>query len=202
MSYSNFAIAIWHPFGPHGLETVDQIIERKRQEIESNGWTFWSFQYRRPEVLDEWSSHLASSGGPNPFVFCSNSPSAVDPAQTGTPVETTECQSYRFASETQWQSWPKNVRVPHPFRGKRRQASAFVVHRIVYPLEPFSLPPVEWSKGDWQAARVPTRGEYLIRRGGSNSMRRVRAILELRAPYLATVYADPISQAPINLSRI
>ena len=191
MSYPDFAVGIWHPFGPHGRETADEIIERKRREIEANGWTFWSFQYRRPEVLDEWSSHLAIPGTSNPMVFCSNSPSALDPAETGAPVGTTDCQSYRFARQTEWRPWPKDVRVPHPFRGKNRQASAFIVQRIAYPLEPFVLPAVEWlSKGTWQTTRIPTRGEYLVRRGGSISLRSVRAILELREPYLATVSAD------------
>jgi hypothetical protein len=191
MSYSDFKVGIWHPFGPHGLETVDQIIKRKRQEIEHNGWTFWSFQYRRPEVLDEWSSQFTVLGESYPIVFCSNSPSALDPAETGAPVGTTDCQSYRYARRTEWRPLPRGVRVPHPFRGRRRQASAFIVQRIAYPLEPCVLPALEWlSKGNWQTTRIPTRGEYLVRRGGSISMRSVRAILELREPYLATVSAD------------
>ena len=192
MNYDDFIFGIWHPFGAHGHEAVDQIIERKRREIEVNGWTFWSFQYRRPEVLDEWSALLGSCGEQMPVVFCSDSPSAVDPANTGTPVVPTDCQSYRFAGQKEWCAWPKGVRVPHPFRGEKCQASAFVIKQIAYPLlEPFPLREVEWlSKGCWQTARVPTRGEYLVRRGGTISMRRVRAVLELREPYLATVSAN------------
>jgi hypothetical protein len=34
---------------------------------------------------------------------------------------------------------------------------------------------------------LPTRGEYLIRPGGTSSMRTVGAVLELKTPYLAIV---------------
>ena len=184
-----FNIGIWHPFGPHGRETVEQIIERKRREIEVNNWTFWSFQYRRTAVLEEWSGHLSAES--RPVVFCSDSPDAVDPADIGNSVETVDCRSYRFAGQMEWHTWPTGIKVPHPFRGKKRQASAFVIKRIVHPVESFTLPTVQWlSKDRWQDARVPTRGEYLIRRGGLAPMRCVRALLELREPYLAAVSAD------------
>jgi hypothetical protein len=195
MSYSAFSIAIWHPFGPHGLESADAIIERKRREIDVNGWTFWSFQNRRPEVLEEWRRLLAEADASKAFAFCSHSPEAVDPAEAGTPVGTTECRSYRFAGQLEWQPWPTAVRVPHPFRGKKREASAFVVQRVIYPVEEFRLPAVQWfSNREWKDPRIPTRGEYLVRRGGSVPMRRVRAVLELRPPFLATVSANAAQQ--------
>ena len=43
-------IGFWHPFGVHGGETREHIIKRKRSEIENNGWTLWSFQYRKDEA--------------------------------------------------------------------------------------------------------------------------------------------------------
>jgi hypothetical protein len=189
-SYAAFGIGMWHPFGPHGRETPEQIIERKRAEIAANGWTLWSFQYRRPQAMEEWYRVL-SAAGPWVPVFCSNSTGAVDPAETGVPVETTECRSYRMIGENEWRPWPAGVRVPHPFRDGRRQASAFVVQRVIHPVELFDLPAVEWlSEGRWRQDRVPTRGEYLIRPGGTIPMRPVRAVLELRSPYLAFVSAD------------
>ncbi|MBI5725312.1 MAG: hypothetical protein HZA50_15245 [Planctomycetes bacterium] len=192
MSYEEFTVGIWHPFGPHGLESPEQIILRKRQEIEDNGWTFWSFQFRRPEVLYQWSSELSKSIVP--IVFCSNSPGARDPASTGASVE--DCKSYRMSGQKEWYAWPQHIRVPHPFRGTRRQASAFIVERIVFPVEDFQLPMVEWfSKGVWKTEKIPTRGEYLIRRGGIKQMRVVRALLKLQAPYLATVSPDEASRA-------
>ena len=195
MNHAEFNLGFWHPFGPHGREGIEAIIARKRAEIVANdGWTLWSFQHRRPAVLEEWSGFLTAaalgSSAP-PVVFCSLSPGAVDPAETGVPVAAAECQSYRLVGETPWRPRPAGVRVPHPFRGTKRQAAAFVVQRVLYPVEPFVLPTVQWfSQGQWQDARVPTRGEYLIRRGGTTPMRPVRAVLELRAPYLATVSAD------------
>lgn len=191
MIYTRFKIGFWHPFGPHGRETPAQIFERKRQEIEANGWTLWSFQYRRLQVLDEWSRHLLQAGDPKVIVFCSHSLKAVDPAETGNSVEITDCQSYRLVGEAQWQPWPHEIRVPHPFRDKRKHASAFVVQRIIHPAALPILPSVEWlSKGQWMQDKVPTRGEYLIRPGGMSPMRQVSAVLELRAPYLAVVSVD------------
>lgn len=190
MNYAAFTIGFWHPFGPHGLETPEQIIERKRREIDANGWTLWSFQYRRPQILAEWHSQLSVAGGA-PCVFCSVSAGARDPADVGQPVGTTACQSFQFVGEGQWRPCPKGVRARHSFRGSKRRASAFVIERIVYPVEQFLLPHVEWfSEGRWREDRVPTRGEYLIRRGGKVSMRPVRAILELQKPFLAVVSAD------------
>lgn len=203
MNHAAFKMGFWHPFGPHGRETVEQIIQRKRKEIEVNGWTLWSFQCRRSQVLDEWCRYLSAAAEPTAVAFCSHSPGAVDPADVGVPIGTTDCRSYRFASQTEWQPWPVGIRVPHPFRGKKKQASAFVVQRIVHPVESFVLPAVEvLSKGQWHQNRVPTRGEYLIRPGGMTPMRQVHAVLELRAPYLAVVSADAAQQsAPAACSR-
>ena len=137
MTYSAFSIAIRHPFGPHGREGVDEIIERKRREMKA-------------------------------VAFCSYSPEAIDPAGTGTPVGTTECQSYRFVGQTEWQPWPSGVRVPRPFRGRKREASAFVDQRVIYPIEEFSLSAVQWfSNGEWKEPRIPTRDS--ARRLGSNA---------------------------------
>jgi hypothetical protein len=33
VNYAEFDIGFWHPFGPHGGETPEDIIERKRAEI-------------------------------------------------------------------------------------------------------------------------------------------------------------------------
>jgi len=195
MDYAEFKMGFWHPFGPHGRETVEQIIQRKRKEIEVNSWTLWSFQYRRSQVLDEWCRHLSAAAGSTAVVFCSHSPGAVDPADVGIPIGTTDCRSYRFAAKKEWQPWPVGIRVPHPFRGKSKLASAFVVQRIIHPVESFALPAVEWLyKGQWRKDRVPTRGEYLIRLGGVTPIRQVGAVLELRVPYLAVVSANAAQQ--------
>jgi hypothetical protein len=191
MSYADFELAIWHPFGPHGRETAEEILQRKRREIEGNGWTLWSFQHRRIEVLEEWSRLLSTVK--SPLVFCSNSPGAIDPAERGAPVGVRYCRSYRPACQRDWKAIPGTVKVPHPMRARNRDPSAFMVQRIVYPTERLPSVAVEWfSKGQWQVKPLPTRGEYLIRRGGLEGLRAVRAILELRPPSLATVSAQPV----------
>lgn len=195
VSYTNFRMAFWHPFGPHGGEPRDRIIDRKRAEIEANGWTLWSFQYRL--MLDHWHHELLAAKRDTVFVFCSEGRGAVDPAKTGTLNKPIDCQSYRFVGEEDsgYQPMPNGVRVPHPFRPGNKLASAFVVQRITYRTEPFQGPVVEWfslKKGPWRQERVPPRGEYLIRPGGTITMRRVNMVLELKPPYLAVVNKDEV----------
>jgi hypothetical protein len=193
VNYAAFGIGFWHPFGPHGGETTAQILQRKVKEIAENGWTLWSFQHRT--MLDAWQGHLISAAPEEVLVFCSAG-GGNDPLNRGGTVRVADCRSYRFVGETEWRSTPERVRVPHTFRFGRGHASAFVIQRIIHPVEPFDLPAVEWlsEDGQWRKAfqsgqgrGIPSRGEYLIRPGGTCRMRKVGAVLELRPPYLAVV---------------
>ena len=178
MNYTKFALAFWHPFGPHAGETMDEIVARKRREINANGWTLWSFAYRR--MLSAWSAELA--GVETVLAFCSEGKNAVDPND-----EAVECGSYQIVGESARQPIPSAIRVTNPGRDL---ASAFIVKRIgVGPVAPIN---VEWlsKDGAWRATSVPTRGVYLIRPGGTVAMRRVAIVLELKPPYLAIVSAD------------
>jgi hypothetical protein len=124
-------------------------------------------------------------------VFCSASKKAIDPAATGVPTSSDICRSYRLVGNDGWLPFPATISSPHPFRGKRRQASAFVVSGVVENPQIIDRPCLEWwSDSQWRTDRVPTRGEYLVRPGGTQPMRHVRAVLKLRPPYLAIVSAD------------
>jgi len=186
MSYSEFQIGFWHPFGTHGGEGAEQILERKRREIAKNGWTLWSFQKR--QVLEAWQSQIVETGQDAIYVFCSEGIGAADP-----PNEPAACKSYRLIGDDSWNPLPEAISVPHPFRPGFKEASAFLVQRVVYPLDSFERPTVEWfsvKKGPWRRERLPTRGEYLIRPGAGERMPRYRAVLALRSPYLAVVSTD------------
>ncbi|MHB8384283.1 MAG: hypothetical protein ACYDC3_18305 [Candidatus Binataceae bacterium] len=194
---TKFDIGFWHPFGPHGQETPKEIVERNRAEIDANGWTLWSFQYR--PMLTDWHRELLSAERNGVFVFCSEGRGAVDPAE-GTLNRSLDCQSYRFVGDedSEWRRMPQGVRVIHPFRPGKKWASAFVVRRIVYPVERLQLPAVEWfspNKGPWCQDKIPTRGEYLIRPGGITATRNIAAVLELKSPYLAIVTTDKVGGA-------
>jgi hypothetical protein len=95
---------------------------------------------------------------------------------------------------------PELIRVPHPFGPGKRVASAFVVRGVHDPVGRFKPLAIEWlSRGEWRADPLPTRPEYLIRRGGDMVMRDVRAILELGPPYLRlSVYRS----LPIAVARL
>jgi len=187
VSYTEFEFAFWHPFGPHAGETREEIIARKQKEIKVNGWTLWSFQHRL--MLEDWHRELSVAERNEVFVFCSEGRGASEPA--GTPLE---CKSYRFVGETEWRSMPKGVSAPHNFRPGKTEASAFVVRRVICPVEPFQRIAVEWLKKEgpcpWCQSKIPTYGEYLIRPGGTIAMRKVSAVLELKPPYLAYLRAD------------
>jgi hypothetical protein len=72
-------IGFWHPIGPHGGETVAEILDRKQHEIAACGWTLWSFQWRR--MLGAWLGEIHRAG-PGPVVaFCGASRSARDPSR-------------------------------------------------------------------------------------------------------------------------
>ena len=192
MGYEDFKIGFWHPFGPHGRETPEAIIDRKQNEINANGWTLWSFQFRH--TLDAWYREILALGEPSVFVFCSDGKKAVDPDRAGSSTTSINCERFRFVGASEWQPLPPLIKVPHPFRPGKTTASAFLVQRIHYPLPPFVSPPVEWfseNTGPWSASRFSTRGETMIRAGGDLPMRAVRAVLELKRPYLAWVGIKP-----------
>jgi len=200
VSYGKFKIAFWHPIGPAAGETPEEIIARKRAEIEANGWTLWSFQHRL--MLKDWYRKLAAAKNNTVFVFCSQGRGAVDPARDGTLNRTINCNSYRFVrdEDSEWLPIPDGVKVPHPFRQGKKLASAFVIKQVISPVEHFDRPAAEWfspKKGPWCRTRIPTRGEYLIRPGGTITMRSVSVILELRSPYLAVVSVDKAGKRKI-----
>lgn len=179
---SDFEIGFWHPFGSHAGETADKIIERKRKEIEKNGWTLWSFQFRN--TLLGWYREIRNVGPSSVPVFCSEGKGASDPTS-----DKKHCNYFRPVEESGRRPIPTSIEVPHPM-GSKTKGSAFIVENIIYPAS-FEPVKVEWLKnGEWQIAPLPTRPEYLIRPGNGTLMRGVRAILELRAPYLAEVGID------------
>ncbi len=188
-NWEDFEYGFWHPFGQHGRESPSDIIHRKRRETEKNGWTLWSFQYRRPETLDDWYRELSSAKPRGPVVvFCSRGSSTVDPDRPGAQIKTSDCRHYRCVGDDDFRPMPDLIRVPHPFGPGRKEASAFVVRRVLHPIKLFERPPAVWfSQNKWREDGIPTRGEYLIRRGGKIAMRDVSAVLELKPPYLAIV---------------
>jgi hypothetical protein len=178
-----FTIGFWHPFGPHGGESPEEILTRKQKEIAENGWTLWSFQLRTNETLLAWYN-IITAGHHNVKVFCSEGKGTVEPKS-----DTKKCSHYRMVNEVSFSPIPEGIQVPHPL-GSKGQASAFVVENIIYPLDSIELCPVEWYKradDSWKREKMPTRPEYLIRRGGDLNMRRYRAVLILKYPYLAVV---------------
>ncbi len=174
-----FEIGFWHPFGPHGGETPEEIIKRKRGEIGRNGWTLWSFQFRN--TLGPWYQEIEKIDPGNVLVFCSEGKGARDPIG-----ERKYCSYYIPVGEVAPRKIPMGIQIPHPM-GKKTRGSAFIVKNIICPAV-YEATPIVWLKGSgWQTAPLPTRPEYLIKPGQGQPMRRFRAVLELKWPYLAEV---------------
>jgi hypothetical protein len=179
---SNLEIGFWHPFGPHAGETAEQIIKRKKEEIEKNGWTLWSFQKRTKEFYSIWIKNINENNPINVLVFCSEGKGARDPKG-----EPKYYRHYKTIGENEWKKIPIDVHVPHP--SAKNEAAAFIVKNIIYPTEHCGKINIEWLRRDgWRTDKgIPTRGEYLIKAGQGQFMRNYRAILELKYPYIAQV---------------
>lgn len=179
MQDSYFEIGFWHPFGPHAGETTEEILIRKHHEIEVNGWTLWSFQFRNTLTL--WHQEIEKVHPAHVLVFCSDGRGARDPV--GTPRL---CNYYLPVGETTPRKIPPAIQIPHPL-GTRTRGSAFIVKDIITQVD-YSPTTIGWLKeGQWQTSPLPTRPEYLIRPWAGQPMRKYRAILELQSPYLAEV---------------
>jgi len=174
-------IGFWHPFGPHGGETAEQIIKRKKEEIEKNGWTLWSFQNRK-NTHNIWLKNIIENNPINILAFCSAGKGSQEPKG-----ETKEYRHYKPAGEDSLKEIPSDILVLHP--SNKMEGSAFIVKNIIFPAGRSNKTNIEWLQinGQWRNDRIPTRGEYLIKIGQGQPMGNYRAILELQYPYIAEV---------------
>ena len=182
----NFKIGFWHPFGTHAKEESEDIIARKRKEIDdNNGWTLWSFKNFTPKTLSSWYREIVINNPPEVLVFCSEGKGAKNPAGTNE-----YCNSFCKVDDGVWQHRPPTIKIPHPF-GKKDRATAFIVKQIIYPLKDKGQFPIEWyslKHSIWEKdKRLFPINETLIRPGGKTNIYRYRAILVLDKPYLAFV---------------
>lgn len=191
MDWDAFTLGFWHPFGGYCGLTAQQILDWKGGEAARNGWTLWSFAHT--PSLGDWHPLLANHPGPV-HVLCSDSPSARDPKPSADQHRATH---YRGVPDADWHPMPDEgtMYVTNPFK-RGGLAAVFVVRRVtaVTPV----IPPigVSWfsrSEGRWRDDPLPTRGEFLIRRGGGARLRAVAAVLELQPPYLAVLKHEVVA---------
>ena len=197
MDWETFTIGFWHPFGPHGgtpdgpSETAEEILLRKGREIEANGWTLWSFQYRTN--LERLVEIIQAAEPSHVYALCADAQRAVAPRG-----QVRFCRQYQLAGTNEWQDIPSSISIPNPM-GQRIYACAFKVRRITELADQERQPAigVEWFStrtGLWSSEYFPGRigyppkPEFLIRRSDNGApLRPVRALLELEYPFLATL---------------
>ena len=177
--------AFWHCFGVHAGESPEDIIVRKRREIDSNnGWTLWSFSGKKNRTIELWTSEIQLENPSDVYALCSKSRNAVDPKGTQA-----FAREFKSVGQEIWQPIPESIKVPHPF-GNKITASAFRVSKVLRASEVSIPSKFEWlCVGDnaWRTDGIPTRGEYLLRPGSGTSLRPICAILELQWPFVVEI---------------
>lgn len=191
MDWNSFTLGFWHPFGSYCGLTAQQILDWKGVETVRHGWTLWSFAYT-PSAAD-WHAILKEHSGPI-HVLCSDSPSARDPKPV---ADQHRASHYRGVSDVDWQSMPdgETMFVTNPFKWGG-MATGFVVRRVetvAAGVPPFGVSWYSKKESRWRDDPLPTRGEFLIRRGGAARLRSVSAVLELQPPYLAILRCDAVT---------
>ena len=179
------SICFWHPVGPHGGETLDQIHDRKARDVEKYGFTLWSFAPATALRVYAWRAELRRADVDACRVLCCGN-ATRDPSLTSGEVRwLTEYSEDLLV-------WKK---LPHPrMTSYHREptkagfvASAFYVTSIEKPRAKVARPD-RWfraNNGAWERSQLPTRGEYLVRapRVG-NEWTDLRLLLSVVAPYV------------------
>jgi hypothetical protein len=179
------AVSFWHPVGPHGRESLESIVQRKRADTATHGFTYWSFAAARPERVFAWRKELAARGIRTcAAVCCGDTP--VDPTTESTQVTWAKEYSEDLVS---WRPMPHRMTSFHNPRGAGI-ASAFVVNEVAAP-EARVARPTRWFRAAnhaWEESRVPTRGQYLVEHPAESTKgQRVRLVLTLGDPFVVWV---------------
>lgn len=182
-------LAIWHPVGPHSGESLEQIVVRKQRDIDTYGFTVWAFSAAKRERIEAWKKELQVGGQSSCTAFCCGN-STKDPIVPGAGPHW--CTEYSL-DLTRWDLLPHSTMVSYQ-RGPRSSgvvASGFWVRAVEAPVDMKVDRPCSWFRTDrteWSAARLPTRGEYLVQRPCvSSSGTKVRLLLHLTDPFVVWV---------------
>ena len=157
-------VAFWHPVGPHGGESFDDIIRRKRTEIDAHGYTLWSFAAGGTGRVEAWRRELRGRSLVSCSVVCCGA-TTKDP-HLGS-AETVPWMTESSADARTWVPIPGRITNYHrPARRNGIVCSGFVVEAIEAPRSMCVARPTRWlrmqaNEGRWESSRLPTRGEYL-----------------------------------------
>jgi hypothetical protein len=191
-SWDKLGLSFGHPFGRYGGQSQPEILDQKDSEIRNVGFTLWTFGVRR-HVPDLWVENLLHVQGPI-YVLLFDSPGAQEPDP-----HRIEPRAERFqpVKSNDWLPIPDGI-----WEAARHGiTAAFIVKRVIriIPLvrPPIALEYLRTSDGLWCDRPIPPRLAYMLRRGGQQQPRRVYAVLELQAPYLARLLPIGTEAPPI-----
>lgn len=179
------SLCFWHPVGPHGGETLDQIKGRKLTDVAAYGFTLWSFAPATASRVYAWRAELKKAALATSSVLCCGA-STEDPSRsTGSVRWLTEFSEDLFV----WKPLP-HPRMTSYHRAPTKAgfaASAFYVTAIEVPQIRVERPE-KWFRvhpQEWETGVVPTRGEYLVRRPVMKDKGTpVRLVLSVTYPYV------------------
>lgn len=173
----------YHPVGSHSGESLLEIIERKKKDINKYGFTLWSFAKVSGDRLSLWKRCLRENGQEISDVICCGK-SSKDPLLSGNPYWVKEYSKDLI----NWEKVPDRMTSYQKFpKGNSPVASAFLVYDIInggFEVEK----PKTWfmaKEERWEnEINIPTRGEFLIYYPLRGKGRKVKIILKIKDPFV------------------
>lgn len=186
MIINNNDLFIWHPIGPHNKESVEEIFNRKIENIYEYGYTMWSFSPIKQKRANFWLEEINKIKQNKLYVICCPSNKTIDPA-LNVNKEPKWLKEVSFDGY-KWKSIPSKMASYHKDINKNGViASTFNIKNIISLKNSKIKRPNKWfnvSKEKWINSTLPTRGEFLVSsleedKDGKN----IPFLLELEYPY-------------------
>lgn len=180
-------LCFWHPVGPHGGETLAEIKRRKLVDVETYGFTVWSFAPATEARVSAWRAELKRKALDTCSVLCCGN-NTTDPSLSNGKARWLNEYS---ADLMTWKPLP-HPRMTSYHRGLTKGgfvASGFFVTSIEVPETMRIKRPETWFRANgntWEQGVVPTRGEYLVQRPRiePEAGMRLRVLLSITYPYV------------------
>lgn len=176
-------LCFYHPVGCHSGERLEEIVYRKKIDIEKYGYTLWSFAKVNPIRANKWKSLLLNNFQEECDVICCGN-NTKDPLTSGEPYWIKEYSTDLI----NWEKVPDKMTSYQRFpKDNKPVASAFIVDKIELGNKMIEKPK-SWfmmKEDRWEEEQsIPTRGEFLIKYPDDGFSRLVKLILKIHYPFL------------------
>jgi hypothetical protein len=181
-------LCFYHPVGAHSGEQFEEILKRKLEDIESFGFTLWSFSKVTMERAIAWREALSTVNYKCCDVICSGK-NTKDPMNVNSSPYWAKEYSYDLIN---WIKMPSDIMTSYqkfPKDDVSPVASVFIVEDIDTNIYSIKRPDNWFSiKGyGFMKNNFPTRGEFLIERPEKGYDRFVRCTLKIKEPFVGWI---------------